>query len=92
MANTRGKSFKALAVDIAEGYLAVNPILLKPLDGESLKELYQEVNKHQVEIRSGKFPTGDVQGIRMRNLKLQRLFSAAMVIRNFAKAKKIILI
>lgn len=92
MSSARGKSFKAIAQDIAEGYLAVNPIFLKPFDDESLKELYQELNKYQIEVRAEKFPFGDVQGIRKRNLKLQRLFGSIMVIRTFAKTKRIILI
>ena len=92
MANPRGKSFKAIAQDISEGYLAVNPIFLKPFNDETLKELYTEVSKFQVEIRAGKFPNGDIMAIRMRNLKLQRLFSAQMVIRTFARVKRIILI
>jgi hypothetical protein len=36
MGNVRGKSTKALTVDIAEGYIAVNPLFLKPFDSESL--------------------------------------------------------
>lgn len=83
---------KALAHDIAEGYLTVNPIILKPLDGDSLKGLYEAISRYQIEIRAGKFPFGDPQAIRMRNLKLQRLFGAIMVIRNFAKSKRIILV
>lgn len=92
MANARGKSLKAIARDISEGYVAINPIFLKPFTDEALKELYVEVAKFQIEIRSGQFPSGDIMAIRMRNLKLQRLFSAQMVIRNFAKAKRIILV
>jgi len=83
---------KALAQDIAEGYLSINPIILKPMDADSLKALYEAVNRYQIEIRAEKFPFGDPQAIRMRNLKLQRLFGAVMVIRNFAKSKRIILI
>ena len=88
----RGKNLKATASDISEGYTAVNPILLKPLDGETIKELYRELQKRQTEIRSEKFPAHDMQGIRMRNLKLQRLHTATMVIRNYSKLKRIILI
>ncbi len=88
----RGKNLKATATDIAEGFTIVNPIFLKPLDGEILKELYKELNKRQGEIRSEKFPAHDQHAIRRRNLRLQRLYSAAMVVRNYAKLKKIILI
>jgi hypothetical protein len=88
----RGKSLKAITYDIAEGYVVVNPIFLKPLDDDSLKGLYHEVVKTQTEIRSEKFPHGDTQAIRWRNTKLQRLYSASMIIRNFARERRIILI
>ncbi len=92
MANIRGKSLKIIAKDISEGYVTVNPLFLKPFDPENLKELYQEVGKTQAEVRGEKFPFGDVQAIRWRNMKLQRLHMAAMIIRTFARDKRILLV
>ncbi len=92
MPTIRGKSLKAITYDIAEGYVVVNPIFLKPLDDDSLKGLYHELVKTQTEIRGEKFPHGDTQAIRWRNTKLQRLYSASMVIKNFARERRIILI
>ncbi len=91
MGNPRGKSFKAIARDISEGYAAVNPIFLKPFETEDLKGLYAELEKCLSEIRAGKFPHGQIEAIRVRNLRLQRLYGAAMVIRNFARAKRVII-
>jgi len=88
----RGKSLKAITYDIAEGYVIVNPIFLKPLDDDSLKGLYHELVRTQTEIRGEKFPHGDTQAIRWRNTKLQRLYSASMIIKNFARERRIILI
>ncbi len=88
----RGKSLKIIAQDISEGYATVNPLFLKPFDPESLKELYQLVMKTQAEVRGEKFPFGDVQAIRWRNMRLQRLHSAAMIIKNFARDKRIPLV
>jgi len=88
----RGKSLKAIAYDIAEGYVVVNPLFLKPLDGESLKGLYHEIIKAQVEIRGEKFPQGDSRAIRWRNTKLQRLNSASMILKNFARERRIIIV
>lgn len=87
----RGKNLKATAFDIAEGYTIVNPIFLKPLDDETLKGLYQELMRVQSEIRGEKFPAHDMQAIRHRNIRLQRTHSASMILRNFAKKRKIIL-
>lgn len=92
MPTIRGKSLKATAYDIAEGYVVVNPLFLKSLDSEAVKGLYHEIMKVQVEIRSEKFPQGDPQAIRWRNTRLQRLNSSAMIIKNFARERRIILI
>ena len=81
-----------IAQDISEGYATVNPLFLKPFDPETLKELYQLVMKTQAEVRGEKFPFGDVQAIRWRNMRLQRLHSAAMIIKNFARDKRIPLV
>jgi hypothetical protein len=92
MPTVRGKSLKAITFDIAEGYVIVNPIFLKPLDDDSLKGLFHEIMKTQTEIRGEKFPHGDTQAIRWRNTRLQRLYSAQMIIKTFARERKIILI
>lgn len=83
----RGKSLVAVSKDIADGYVTVNPIFLKPLDAEALESLYKQIMKLQVSIRGEKFPHGDIKGIRTRNIKLQRLHTSLMIIRNFAKER-----
>ncbi len=89
MANVRGKSLKAMIRDVAEGYVAVNPLFLKSFDHDTLRDFYVEISKVQVEIRAERFPTHDVLAIRSRNLRLQRLFAATMVIRNFARERRV---
>lgn len=92
MPNVRGKSLKALTFDIAEGYIAVNPIFLKSFDPEQLRDFYKQISKNQAEIRTEKFPAKDTGAIRSRNLRLQRLYSAVMIIRNFARERRISLV
>ena len=87
MISLRGKSLAAVSKDIAEGYVIVNPLFLKPLDAEALKDLYRQIMKVQVEIRTEKFPFNNVTAIRSRNMRLQRLHSAVAIIKNFAKDK-----
>jgi len=89
MTSIRGKSLTAVARDIAEGYVIVNPLFLKPLDLESIKGIYEQIMKVQVEIRSEKFPFNDVTAIRMRNMRLQRLHTSVAIIKNFAKERRI---
>lgn len=88
MADEVKRNFKAVSSDIAEGFLSVNPIFLKPFDEKSLKSLYQAVERMQVEIRTETFPYNDVELIRKRNLKLQRLYSAQIVLKNYAREKR----
>ena len=92
MPNIRGKSLKALTVDIAEGYITVNPIFLKSFGAEQLKEIYMEISKTLNDIRGERFPINDLTAIRLRNLKLQRLHSASMIIRTFAKERRFLLV
>ncbi len=92
MPTIRGKSLKATAFDIADGYVVVNPIFLKAVEQDSLKGLYQEIAKAQIDIRGEKFPHGDTQAIRFRNIRLQRLNSALMILKNYARERKILLV
>mgnify|MGYP001079086851 CR=1 FL=1 len=90
MAN-QGKNFKAVANDIAEGFITVNPIFLKPYDKDDINALYKAIERKQIEIRAEPFPYNDNYLIRKRNLKLQRLFNALMIIKNFAREKNFLL-
>ncbi len=92
MPTIRGKSLKAIAYDIAGGYITVNAIFLKSLDKESLQGLHHQILRAQIDVRAEKFPHGDPTAIRMRNTRLQRLNSALMVLKNFAKERRIIVI
>lgn len=87
MTTLRGKSLVAISKDIADGYVAINPLFLKPLDRESLEKLYREIVRFQIEIRGEKFPYGDAYAIRQRNIKLQRLHNSLIIIKNFAKER-----
>jgi hypothetical protein len=87
MISLRGKSLVAISKDIADGYVIVNPIFLKPLDLETLKGLHHQLNKLQTAIRGEKFPHKDIKGIRDRNMRLQRLHTSVMVINNFVKER-----
>ncbi len=88
MADQGTKNLKAIASDIAEGYVSVNPLYLKPLNEPSLKSLYLIVMKVQAGIRSEPFPYRDIDLIRKRSLRLQRLYTALIVIKNTARERK----
>jgi hypothetical protein len=87
----QGKSIIAIAKDIAEGFALLNPILLKRFEEGTYKILYRQLKKTQTETRSESFPTHDTLGIRRRNMKLQRLHTALMILEHAAKEKRILL-
>ena len=91
-AQVRGKSIAAIAKDVAEGYLFLNPLVLKKLEPSAYKRLHHELKKAQNEIRGENFPLHDTQAIRQRNMRLQRLHSALTILEHTAKEKKIILV
>lgn len=88
MAEQLKRNFKAIAADIAEGFLSLNPLYLKPFNENALKALYVTVERRHAEVRAEAFPYRNPGLIRIRNLKLQRLNTALGVIRNYARDKK----
>ena len=87
----RGKSMKAVAVDVAEGYISVNPLLIKKFDKDMVKDLFDNLNKALTATRNEKIVLTDQAAIRVRNMKLQRLHNAMIVLRNIAREKSIAL-
>lgn len=92
VSSIRGKSLKAMAYDIADGYVTVNPLFLKPLDIDSLTGLYHEIMQVQISIRGEKVDLSDQPSLRMRNVRLQRLYSSLMIIKNFARERRIVMV
>ncbi|NCO84046.1 MAG: hypothetical protein COZ31_09060 [Nitrospirae bacterium CG_4_10_14_3_um_filter_44_29] len=92
VSSIRGKSLKAMAYDIADGYVAVNPLFLKPLDIDSLTGLYHEIMQVQIAIRGEKVDLSDQPSLRTRNVRLQRLYSSLMIIKNFARERRIVMV
>lgn len=85
----RGKSMKAVAFDIAEGYVSINPLFLKKFDKDMLKDLFENVTKAMTTTRNTKIDLTDFAQVRTRNMKLQRLHSALIILRNTAREKRI---
>jgi hypothetical protein len=85
----RGKSMRVVALDVAEGYVSVNPLLLKRFDKDMVKELYDYLNKALTLTRNEKTDFTDHVVLRTRNMKLQRLHNAMIVLRNIAREKRI---
>jgi len=85
----KGKSMKAVAMDVAEGYISVNPLFLKKFDKDMIKDLYENLNKALTGTRNEKIDLTNQAVLRTRNMKLQRLHNAMIIIRNVAREKRI---
>ncbi len=81
-----------MAKDIMEGYIALNPLVLKKFDPSSFKDLHLYLRKLQTAIRSEGVDLTNQEATRNRNQKLQRLHQAMSVLEFQAKQQKIILV
>jgi hypothetical protein len=85
----KGKSMKSVASDVAEGYVTVNPIFLKKFDNAMIKDLNDNLSKALTFTRNEKIVLTDQAALRTRNLKLQRLHNAMIILRNTAREKRV---
>jgi hypothetical protein len=84
-----GKSMKQVATDVAEGFTTMNPLVLKKFDKDMIKDLYEHLNKAMNSARNIPVQVNDVAAIRMKNMRLQRLHNALIIVRNNAREKRI---
>ena len=84
-----GKSMKAVANDVGEGYMTINPLVLKKFDKDMIKELFEHLNKAMNGARNLAVPLNDMTALRQKNMKLQRLHNALIILRNTAREKRI---
>jgi hypothetical protein len=80
-----------MAKDIMEGYVVLNPLVLKKFDAATFKELHMHLRKIQTVIRSAGVDLTNQEATRTRNQKLQRMHQAMSVLEYQAKVQKIIL-
>ena len=84
----KGRSMKAVATDVAEGYVIVNPLFLKKFDKDMIKNLFENLNKVMTSTRNEKVSYSAHDVLRTRNMKLQRLHNAIIVLRNIARERR----
>jgi hypothetical protein len=80
-----------MAKDIMEGYVVLNPLVLKKFDESSYKDLHEHLRKLQTSLRSSGVDLTNQEATRNRNLKMQRLHQAMAVLENQARRLKIML-
>lgn len=86
------RNFKALCFDVAEGFVTINPLYLKPFSQDDVKALLAAIQHAQRAIRSEPFPFNDAKLIHRRNMRLQRLHVATVIIRNHCREKRFALL
>jgi len=80
---------KAVANDVGEGYMTINPLVLKKFDKDMIKDLFEHLNKAMGAARNLAIPLTDQIAMRNKNMKLQRLHNAIIILRNTAREKRI---
>ncbi len=84
-----GKSMKAVANDVGDGYMTINPLVLKKFDKDMIKDLFEHLNKAMGAARNLAVPLDDMLALRQKNMKLQRLHNAIIILRNTARERRI---
>ncbi len=80
---------KAFARDIAEGYVDLTPLVLKKFTQAEIKTIHINLNLLLREVRGQGVPQDDIPAIRHKNLRLQRLNQAILVLHTYCKQHKI---
>jgi hypothetical protein len=80
---------KGLAKDIAEGYFALTPPILRKFTPPELKTINQNLNIVLREARGEPVETGDVDSIRRKSLQIQRLNQALLVLASYCKQNRV---
>ena len=82
---------KAVAADVGDGYMMINPLVLKKFDKDMIKDLYEHLNKAMNAARNIAVPLNDILAMRQKNMKLQRLHNSIIVLRNTARERRVML-
>jgi hypothetical protein len=82
---------QALAKDIADGFVFVNPIFFRKFEESDYKELYYHMIKVQKTVRAETPDLRDHMAVRQRNMRLQRLNNSLMILKHQCKLKKVLL-
>jgi hypothetical protein len=72
-----------VAVDVAEGYVSLNPVVLKKYEKHEVDALVKELEKLTRDTRSQILPTDDAEASAARSRKLLRLSQANVVLQSW---------
>jgi len=72
-----------VAADLAEGYVTLNPVVLKKYEKHEVDALLKELEKLSRDTRSQVVPQDDSEASAMRSRKLLRLSQANVVLKSW---------
>lgn len=84
-----GGSAYAFARDVAEGYFSVNERTFQRMNKGELDKITFELNRHLRDVRGTQPDLQDIQALKARNRKIQRVNSALMILRSYRAKRKI---
>ena len=87
--STQSRNLALLAKDVMEGYLALNPLVLRKYNESTCKELHRQLRRLQTTIRIESVDLGNQASLRTRNHRLQRMHQAMGVLEHHAKLNRI---
>lgn len=79
----------AMARDIGEGFHSLTPVALKKYTPTDLKIINTSLNQVLRDVRGQVPPAGDAEAIRKKNLRMQRLNQALMMLANYCRQHRI---
>jgi hypothetical protein len=80
---------KVFAYDIAEGFHYLTQISLRKYTPADLKIISKNLDIVQREIRGERVDLEDILAVKRKNMRIQRINQALMVLRAFCKQRKI---
>jgi hypothetical protein len=78
-----GGSAYAMVRDIAEGYILVSENTFKKFQSSDFPDFLFELDKHTREVRGTVAPADDIEAVKKRARKLQRLQQALAIVNAF---------
>jgi len=80
---------KSLALDIADGFTSLTPTALKRYSPSEIRTIYQHLNLALREVRAEAVPAEDATQMRRKNLRIQRLNQALLLLSNYCRQQRI---
>lgn len=81
----------AMARDIADGFLSLSPLTLKKYTPSDLKTINANLNLVLREVRGEVVSPEDTAAVRRKNLRLQRINQALLILNAYCKQTRIAL-